>query len=103
MLFLIVGWLLLAALAMYVAVQRRRPVFEGFVLGLVFGPLGVLVAALLPMPPAPARPHPRPHAAGPGPRAQGSGSSALGVAIILAMLGGAGLLVAAVLSMPRAG
>lgn len=100
---LIVGWFLLAILAMYVAVQRRRPVFEGFVLGLVFGPLGVLVAALLPMPPAPARPHPAPQGPRPKARAKGSGSNALGVAIILAMLGGAGLLVAAVLSMPRAG
>lgn len=32
----------------YVAAKKRRPIFEGFVFGLFFGPLGMLTIAGLP-------------------------------------------------------
>ena len=38
----------MAGLGGWVASQKNRDATEGFVLGLVFGPLGVLVEALLP-------------------------------------------------------
>lgn len=47
----IVWWLAAAAfsaLASWVAIQCGRSVVEGFVLGLLFGPLGVIVESLLP-------------------------------------------------------
>ncbi len=36
-------------LASYVAYERRRSELEGFFLGFVFGPLGVIVIGLLPV------------------------------------------------------
>ena len=36
------------ALGAFVAVQKRRDVAEGLIMGFSFGPLGVLVEALLP-------------------------------------------------------
>jgi hypothetical protein len=39
---------LMGALSAWVATQKHRDASEGFVLGLVFGPLGVLVESLLP-------------------------------------------------------
>lgn len=41
-------WVGCAALGAYVSVQKGRQGGEGFTLGLLFGPLGVLVALLLP-------------------------------------------------------
>jgi hypothetical protein len=41
---------LLSALGSWVAVQKRRHLLEGLFLGLLFGPLGVMVEALLPVP-----------------------------------------------------
>jgi hypothetical protein len=49
---LILGWVVgavaLAGVGCYVSAQKHRPVGEGALLGLVLGPLGVLLAALLP-------------------------------------------------------
>jgi uncharacterized membrane protein YeaQ/YmgE (transglycosylase-associated protein family) len=50
------GWLVVvmfwslacAMAAQYVAWQKGRPMAEGFVLGIVLGPIGALVVALLP-------------------------------------------------------
>jgi len=39
---------LCACLALYVASQKNRSPAEGFILGILFGPIGVIVAALLP-------------------------------------------------------
>jgi uncharacterized membrane protein YsdA (DUF1294 family) len=48
----LIGWLviavLFACLGVYVASQCGRSSGEGFLLGLLFGPVGVIVAALLP-------------------------------------------------------
>ena len=41
-------WISAPFLGMYVSLRKRLSSREGFVLGLLFGPLGVLVAALLP-------------------------------------------------------
>ena len=43
-----IGLLLMSSFAQWVASQKGRSAGEGFVLGLLFGPLGVLVEALLP-------------------------------------------------------
>jgi len=40
--------LVFAGFGAFVAVQKRREASEGFILGMLFGPLGVLVEALLP-------------------------------------------------------
>jgi hypothetical protein len=40
--------ILMGALGSWIAIQKSRNPAEGFVLGLFFGPLGVLVEALLP-------------------------------------------------------
>ena len=45
---LILAWVLLGGLAAWIAGQKNRPRMEGFLLGSLFGPLGVLVEALLP-------------------------------------------------------
>jgi hypothetical protein len=45
---ILLAWSLFAGLGYYVAIQKGRPPAEGLVLGLLFGPLGCLVAALLP-------------------------------------------------------
>lgn len=45
---ILVGWGLMALLGGYVASQKGRSDWEGIGLGLLFGPLGVLVEALLP-------------------------------------------------------
>jgi hypothetical protein len=45
---------LFAGLGAYVATMKRRTPSEGIILGLLFGPFGVLVALLLPTEPAPA-------------------------------------------------
>lgn len=42
------GWLGSIPLAAYVSHQRGRGLFEGLVLGLFYGPLGVIAAGLLP-------------------------------------------------------
>jgi hypothetical protein len=41
-------WIVMGFLGAFVAAQKRRAVAEGFMMGLLFGPLGVLVEALLP-------------------------------------------------------
>lgn len=47
--FLFVSWLVLwPALGRWIALQKGRSFREGVVLALVFGPLGILVEALLP-------------------------------------------------------
>jgi hypothetical protein len=47
-LLLVIAWLLHAGLGYYVGEQTGRGGGEGFVLGLLFGPIGAIVAALLP-------------------------------------------------------
>lgn len=42
------AWAGTAVCAVYVAAQKRRPIVEGFILGLLLGPLGLVVEALLP-------------------------------------------------------
>jgi hypothetical protein len=44
----VAAWVALGLLGWYVSAQKGRPAAEGVLLGLLFGPLGVLVAALLP-------------------------------------------------------
>lgn len=44
----VVGFVVFGMLGRHVAVQKHRGVAEGFWLGGLFGPLGVLVVALLP-------------------------------------------------------
>lgn len=44
----LVGWFVLSTFSAWVASQKGRSVFEGFVVGMMFGPLGVLVEAMLP-------------------------------------------------------
>jgi hypothetical protein len=41
-------WIVMSFLGGFVAVQKHRAIAEGFVMGLLFGPFGVLVEALLP-------------------------------------------------------
>lgn len=41
-------WIAFPALGFYVAKQKGRSIVEGIILGVLFGPLGVLVEALLP-------------------------------------------------------
>jgi hypothetical protein len=41
-------WTTCALLGAYVAAQKNRPVVEGAILGALFGPLGCLIAAVLP-------------------------------------------------------
>lgn len=43
-----VGWLLMGVFGGWVASQKNRSGGEGFALGLLFGPFGVLIEALLP-------------------------------------------------------
>lgn len=49
LLLLLVMWLAFAGLGAWIAGQKHRSVEEGFALGLIFGPLGCLIEALLPM------------------------------------------------------
>ena len=42
------GWTSFAVLGAYVAGHKRRPAIEGVALGLIFGPVGCLVLAMLP-------------------------------------------------------
>jgi len=44
------AWVGSAVLGAWVAAQKSRSTFEGFALGCLFGPFGVLVEALLPVP-----------------------------------------------------
>jgi hypothetical protein len=55
---LLIWYAALVYLGTYVADQKGRPQFEGFMLALLFGPLGVAVVAWLPTlgPPAPKKP-----------------------------------------------
>lgn len=41
-------WIYWSALGYWIALQKRREPFEGLVLGLLFGPLGAIIEALLP-------------------------------------------------------
>ena len=41
--------LVMAILGAWVALINRRGVLEGFILGMLFGPFGVLIEALLPL------------------------------------------------------
>jgi hypothetical protein len=41
-------WIVMGFLGGFVAVQKHRAIAEGFAMGLVFGPFGVLIEALLP-------------------------------------------------------
>ena len=43
-----IGAVICGGIGAYVAAQKRRAAAEGFLLGLILGPLGVVVAALLP-------------------------------------------------------
>lgn len=43
-----VAWLVLACIGGYVSKQKGREPAEGFILSALLGPLGLLVAALLP-------------------------------------------------------
>ena len=45
----LLAWAGLVGLGAYVAAQEGRPRAEGAALGLLFGPLGCLVVALLPL------------------------------------------------------
>jgi hypothetical protein len=49
---LAIVWCITGGLGAWVATQKYRDVGEGFILGLLFGPLGVIVEALLPTKPA---------------------------------------------------
>ena len=44
----LVGWLAFAGLGAWVATQKGRGPAEGLILGLLFGPYGTLIEALLP-------------------------------------------------------
>jgi uncharacterized membrane protein HdeD (DUF308 family) len=48
------SWITCAGLGAYVSAAKCRPALEGFFFGVLLGPLGILVAALLPANPAPA-------------------------------------------------
>jgi hypothetical protein len=66
----LLAWTGLVGLGAYVAAQKGRPRAEGALLGLLFGPLGCLVVALLPEPPhgpGPSRPDPPESPPWPGP------------------------------------
>ena len=52
----IVGLIILGILGAWVSAQKNRDGLEGFLLGCLFGPLGVLIAALLPTLPPSAKP-----------------------------------------------
>src|SRR5262249_30419438 len=61
LLVLIPAWFSLVGLGAYAAAQKGRPRAEGATLGLLFGPLGCLIVALLPEPardPGPSRADP---------------------------------------------
>lgn len=45
---LIVFWIALGFLAIWISTQKGRSAGEGFLLGFLFGPLGVIVEVLLP-------------------------------------------------------
>ena len=47
--FVLAAWLMCAGLGGYVAAQNRRIPAQGIILGLLFGPLGLLVVACLPI------------------------------------------------------
>jgi hypothetical protein len=64
----VAGWLVFAVLGYYVARQKRRSRGEGFFLGLLFVPFGVLIVALLPQGEAPARSPAKRRATSPGSR-----------------------------------
>jgi hypothetical protein len=42
------AWVAMIMLGVYVAIEKNRPWGEGLILGALFGPLGVIVIALLP-------------------------------------------------------
>ena len=88
-------------LGCYISGQKNRPVFEGLAMGFLFGPLGVLVAALLPTIPKAPDPFIYASPSRSGPKAKRDGSGAMGAVIILSMLIVAGMLVAAILTTPR--
>ncbi len=44
----VVVWLVMGIFGAWIASQKNRSIREGFWLGLLFGPLGVVVEALLP-------------------------------------------------------
>src|SRR5688572_3265146 len=53
----VVGWLAMGAVGSYVARQKGRASGEGFLFGVLLGPLGVIVEGVLPtVGPPPARP-----------------------------------------------
>lgn len=60
---IVIAWLAVSALGVYVAAQKGRDRFEGWLISILFGPLGVLVEALLP---AQQRKPREPKAAAPG-------------------------------------
>lgn len=47
-LFVVILWVIFALFGAYVASQKNRAGMEGLILGFLFGPLGVLIEALLP-------------------------------------------------------
>ncbi len=48
LIFCVLCWLCMGVFAVWIAAQKGRPAAEGFLVGFLFGPLGVLVEALLP-------------------------------------------------------
>jgi hypothetical protein len=44
----VIFWLAFFLLGIYVAREKGRPIEEGMVLAVIFGPFGVLITALLP-------------------------------------------------------
>ena len=45
---LAIAWVAMVGLGAFIATVKRRPLPEGFILGLIFGPFGCLIEALLP-------------------------------------------------------
>lgn len=52
-------WILFVGLGAYISTQKNRQAIEGVLLALLFGPLGLIVAALLPTKAPAAPPAPR--------------------------------------------
>lgn len=48
MIVLLIFWLIMSVFGVWVAGQKNRKPSEGFLLGFLFGPFGVLIEALLP-------------------------------------------------------
>ena len=49
---LLIFWVMFAGLGWWVAAQKGRAPEEGLILGLLFGPIGCVIEAMLPPPPS---------------------------------------------------